>query len=196
MHGVPLHEVAPADWDFVIGVNVHGVINGIAVFVPRLKRHGEPSHIVNTASIGGLQVNSTFRTGPYSMTKYAVVALSEALEQELAGTGIGVSVLCPAAVDTEIHLSARSRPERMGGPFERAENHFMGEIIQEGLSGDAVGTRVLAAIRDGEFFILTHTARRSVIEARHRRIMDAFDRAAEWERSTAAADISRRRRAS
>jgi hypothetical protein len=105
-------------------------------------------------------------------------------------------VLCPAAVDTEIHLSARSRPERMGGPFERAENHFMGEIIQEGLSGDAVGTRVLAAIRDGEFFILTHTARRSVIEARHRRIMDAFDRAAEWERSTAAADISRRRRAS
>lgn len=196
MHGVPLYEVAPADWDFVIDVNIHGIINGIAVFVPRMKRHGQGGHIVNTASIGGLQVNPAFLTGPYSMTKYAVVALSEALELELAGSGIGVSVLCPAAVDTEIHLSARSRPERLGGSFERPENHFMGELIHDGLSVDTVGARVLDAIRDREFFILTHTAPRDRIEARHQRIMEAFDRAAEWERSMAADDMSRRRHAS
>ena len=196
MHGVPLDAVSPADWDFVISVNIYGVIHGIEIFVPRMKRHGEGGHIVNTASIGGLQVNPSFLTGPYSMTKYAVVALSEALEQELAGSGIGVSVLCPAAVDTGIHLSARARPARLGGPFQRSENHFMGELIRGGLTGDAVGARILAAIRNNEFFILTHHEPRGRIEARHRRIMEAFDRAAEWERSETESAAVRRRRAS
>jgi len=196
MHGVPLEAVSPADWDFVIGVNIYGVIHGIETFVPRMRRHGEGGHVVNTASIGGLQVNPSFLTGPYSMTKYAVIALSEALEQELVGSGIGVSVLCPAAVDTHIHLSARSRPKRLGGPFERPENHFMGELIRDALSGDAVGARVLAAIRNDEFFIFTHSKPRAWIEARHQRIMRAFDRAAEWERTEAESAAARRRRAS
>jgi short-subunit dehydrogenase len=73
------------------------------------------------------------------MTKYAVVALSEALEQELAGSGIGVSVLCPAAVDTGIHLSARARPDRLGGPFTRDADHFMGDLIKQGLHPEQVG---------------------------------------------------------
>ena len=115
MLGMPLDEIPLSDWDWVIDVNIKGVINGIHTFMPRLKAHGGEAHIVNTASIGGLQVNPNFLTGAYSMTKYAVVALSEALENELTGTSIGVSVLCPAAVDTGIHLSARSRPERLGG---------------------------------------------------------------------------------
>ena len=110
MLGVRLEEIPRSDWDWVIDVNIKGVINGLRTFVPRMRRHGEGGHIVNTASIAGLQVNPNFRTGAYAMTKYAVVALSEALEQELAGSEIGVSVLCPAAVDTGIHLSARARP--------------------------------------------------------------------------------------
>src|SRR5215203_2986911 len=131
MHGVPLHEIAPADWDWVIGVNIYGVIHGIRTFVPRLLEGGGQDHIVNTASIGGFQLNPNFLTGAYSMTKYAVVALSEGLQNELAGTNVGVSVLAPAAVNTAIHLSERSRPERLGGAYVRPQNHFMGDLIKD-----------------------------------------------------------------
>ena len=182
MLGVRLDEISRSDWDWVIDVNINGVINGVRAFVPRMRRHGEDAHIVNTASIAGLQVNPNFRTGAYAMTKYAVVALSEALEQELAESKIGVSVLCPAAVDTGIHLSARTRPERLGGPFTRSADHFMGDLIKDGLRPEQVGERVVQAIRDGEFYILTHSSPREWVERRFRRIMQAFDRAAEFEK--------------
>lgn len=183
MLGVRLEEIPRSDWDWVIDVNIKGVINGIRTFVPRVRRHGEGGHIVNTASIAGLQVNPNFRTGAYAMTKYAVVALSEALEQELAGSGIGVSVLCPAAVDTGIHLSARARPDRLGGPFTREADHFMGDLIKQGLHPEQVGGRVVQAIRDGEFYILTHSSPREWVERRFARIMAAFDRAEAFEKS-------------
>jgi NAD(P)-dependent dehydrogenase (short-subunit alcohol dehydrogenase family) len=189
MHGVPLEKISAADWDWVIGVNIYGVIHGIQTFVPMMRAHGQGGHIVNTASIGGLQVNPNFLTGAYSMTKYAVVALSEALEQELRGSGIGVSVLCPAAVNTSIHLSERSRPERLGGPTVRPENHFMGDIIKDGWAPDAVGARVVEAILGNEFFIFTHTQPRDWIEKRHRRIQEAFDRAAAFQ-SPARKDVA------
>jgi NAD(P)-dependent dehydrogenase (short-subunit alcohol dehydrogenase family) len=182
MLGVPLEEISRSDWDWVIDVNINGVINGIRTFVPRMRRHGEGGHIVNTASIAGLQVNPNFKTGAYAMTKYAVVALSEALEQELAGSGIGVSVLCPAAVDTGIHLSARARPQRLGGPFTRNADHFMGDLIREGLRPEQVGARVVQAIRDGEFYIFTHSTPREWVERRFNRIMAAFDRAEAFEK--------------
>jgi NAD(P)-dependent dehydrogenase (short-subunit alcohol dehydrogenase family) len=182
MLGVPLEEIPRSDWDWVIDVNINGVINGIRTFVPRMRRHGEGGHIVNTASIAGLQVNPNFKTGAYAMTKYAVVALSEALEQELIGSGVGVSVLCPAAVDTGIHLSARARPQRLGGPFTRDADHFMGDLIREGLRPEQVGARVVQAIRDGEFYILTHSSPREWVERRFDRIMAAFDRAEAYEK--------------
>jgi NAD(P)-dependent dehydrogenase (short-subunit alcohol dehydrogenase family) len=182
MLGTPLDEISLADWEWVIDVNIKGVIHGIHTFMPRLKAHGQEAHIVNTASIGGLQVNPNYRTGAYSMTKYAVVALSEALDNELTGSKIGVSVLCPAAVDTGIHLSARSRPQRLGGPFERPEDHFMGDLIKDGLSPEQVGSRVVKAIEDGEFYILTHSSPREWVERRFNRIMVAFDRAENFEK--------------
>jgi len=183
MLGVRLEEIPRSDWDWVIDVNIKGVINGIRTFVPRMRRHGESGYIVNTASIAGLQVNPNFRTGASAMTKYAVVALSEALEQELAGSGIGVSVLCPAAVDTGIHLSARARPSRFGGPFTRDADHFMGDLIKQGLRPEQVGARVVQAIRDDEFYILTHSSPRAWVERRFARIMAAFDRAEAFERN-------------
>ena len=182
MLGVPLDEIPQSDWDWVIDVNIKGVINGIHTFLPRLKAHGQEAHMVNTASIGGLQVNPNFLTGAYSMTKYAVVALSEALENELAGSPIGVSVLCPAAVDTGIHLSARSRPERLGGPFERKADHFMGDVLKDGLRPEQVGGRVVKAIENDEFYILTHSSPREWVERRFNRIMAAFDQAEAFER--------------
>jgi NAD(P)-dependent dehydrogenase (short-subunit alcohol dehydrogenase family) len=181
MLGTPLDEITQADWNWVIDVNIKGAINGVSTFVPRMKAHGQGGHIVNTASIAGLQVNPNFRTGAYSLTKYAVVALSEALEQELAGHNIGVSVLCPAAVDTGIHLSARSRPARLGGAFERKADHFMGDLIKDGLKPEQVGARVVKAIQENEFYILTHSSPREWVEKRFKRIMEAFDRAEAFE---------------
>ncbi len=182
MHGTPLEEIELQDWNWVIGVNIYGVIHGIRTFVPMIRKHGEGGHVVNTASIGGLQMRPGWNTGAYSMTKYAVVALSEALEQELSGSGIGVSVLCPASVRTAIYDSAKNRPARLGGPFRREQQHFLKDVIADGRSPEQVGERLLRAIRDDEFFVFTHAEPRQLIEARHRRIMDAFDRIAEIER--------------
>lgn len=176
MHGVPLHEIAPAEWEWVIGVNVYGVIHGIRTFVPRLLAAGKPGHVVNTASIGGFQVNASFLTGAYSMTKYAVVALSEGLRNELAETSVGVSVLAPAAVDTGIHLSERSRPERFGGAYVRPENHFMGDLIKDGAKPDEIGAHVVGAIEDGAFYIFTHPETEAWVDARHAGIKSGFDR--------------------
>ncbi|MCC6008396.1 MAG: SDR family NAD(P)-dependent oxidoreductase [Rhodobacteraceae bacterium] len=177
MHGVPLHEIELPDWDWVIGVNVMGVVHGIRAFVPRMLARGGPAHVVNTASIGGFQVNPDFLTGAYSMTKYAVVALSEGLEQELSGSGIGVSVLAPAAVATGIHLSGRARPERLGGATERAANHFVGDLIHDGAAPEEIGEQVVRAVEEGSFYIFTHPETRKWIEARHRRIEGGFDAA-------------------
>jgi NAD(P)-dependent dehydrogenase (short-subunit alcohol dehydrogenase family) len=174
MHGVPLHEIALDDWNWVISVNVLGVVHGIRAFVPGMLASGLPCHVVNTASIGGFQVNPGFLTGAYSMTKYAVVALSEGLRNEMAGTQVGVSVLAPAAVATGIHLSGRARPDRLGGPTERPQNHFMGDLIRDGADPAAVGARVLAAIEGGEFYIFTHPETRDWLRARHAAIEAAF----------------------
>jgi NAD(P)-dependent dehydrogenase (short-subunit alcohol dehydrogenase family) len=150
------------DWQWLVGVNVFGVIHGIRHFLPLLRRHGEGGHVVNTASIGGLQVNRDFRLGPYAMTKYAVVALSEALEQDLEGSGIGVSVLCPGLVATHIAESSR-RP-----------NAALREAVVAGLAPDKVAERVLRAIHGGEFYIFTHADLKPKLEARFRRILEAF----------------------
>jgi NAD(P)-dependent dehydrogenase (short-subunit alcohol dehydrogenase family) len=106
MHGTPVDQVKLEEWEWVIGVNVKGVINGIHTFVPMIRSHGQGGHVVNTGSVSSLFVREGRNQGAYAMTKYAVLALSEALEQELAGSGIGVSVLCPGGVNT----SNRRRP--------------------------------------------------------------------------------------
>ncbi|MDQ0315042.1 SDR family NAD(P)-dependent oxidoreductase [Amorphus orientalis] len=176
MHGVPVHEFSSAEWDWVIGVNLYGVIHGIQTFVPRLIAAGGPGHVVNTASIGGFQVNAAFLTGPYSTTKYAVVALSEALSNELAETSIGVSILAPAAVNTSIHLSERSRPDRLGGAYVRPENHFMGELIRDGADPLEIGRQVAEAIEDDALYVFTHPETEAWLEARCGRILAGYDR--------------------
>src|SRR6202795_5167804 len=119
-HAARLVDVPQADWEFVIGVNIWGIIHGIRHFVPAILRHGEEGHVVNTASVAGFQNRRGTDQGPYSMTKYAALSLSEALELELAGTNVGVSVLCPGPIATNIARGARNRPEHMGGPLVSA----------------------------------------------------------------------------
>jgi short-subunit dehydrogenase len=141
-------------------------------------RHGEPAFFLKTASIGGLQVNPAWMTGAYSMTKYAVVAMSEGLENELKSTAVRVAVLCPSAVSTNLS-DAHTRPERLGGATERPQQEFLREAItRTGVSPSYVARRIWQAMEDGEFYILTDAAARPVIEARHRRIEESIARAA------------------
>lgn len=177
---MPLWEVTPAQWEWIFGVNVHGVINGIRTVVPRMRRHGEAGHVVNTASIGGLQVNPKLRNGSYAMTKYSVVALSEALALDLEDSEIGVSVLCPALVNTTLHASSRRRPARLGGPYERPGADAARTWQSAGLSPDDVGRRVLDAVAHSEFFIFTHEEPQAWIEDRHARILAGFDSIARY----------------
>lgn len=118
MHGTPPVEIPLKDWNWVIDVNIRGLIQCLHSFASLLRRHNDQAHVVNTASTGGLQANPCWLTGAYSMRKYAVVALSEALEQELSGMSIGVSVLCPGAVVSSL-TDAASRPSRFRGPPHR-----------------------------------------------------------------------------
>jgi NAD(P)-dependent dehydrogenase (short-subunit alcohol dehydrogenase family) len=173
-----LLDVTPTQWDWIFGVNMFGVVHGVQILVPRIRRHGEGGHIVNAASMAGLQVNPAIPgIGAYAMTKHAVVALSEALAMELQGTGIGVSVLCPAQVATTIQDSGIRRPDRFGGSYTPADLAAARARTATGLSPDAVGERVLHAIRHDEFFVFTHPEARARIEQQYARIMAGFDSA-------------------
>jgi NAD(P)-dependent dehydrogenase (short-subunit alcohol dehydrogenase family) len=171
----PLWDLTPAQWEWIFGVNIFGVINGIKALVPRMRSHGEPGHVVNTASIGGLQVNAKLRNGSYAMTKYAIVAASEALALDLEGSNLGVSVLCPALVATTLHASSQRRPARLGGPYQRPGADTSKAWHSAGLAPDDVGKRVLDAVARSEFFIFTHEEPREWIEARHARLLAGFD---------------------
>jgi NAD(P)-dependent dehydrogenase (short-subunit alcohol dehydrogenase family) len=180
MHGTRVEDVGVSEWNWVIGVNMLGVINGIRTFVPMIRSHGEGGHVVNTASISGFFIRRGRNQGAYSMTKYAVVALSEALEQEVEDAGIGVSVLCPGAVDTRLFASAATRPERFGGAYTRPQQEAMRGAMGRGIAPEAVGQRVLQAIQQNEFYVLTHAGERDAVKERHERIEAAFDRAEAW----------------
>ena len=157
--GGPIWEVPESDWRWILGVNLWGVVHGIAAFVPLLVEQGE-GHVVNTASIAGL-ASAPF-LGPYNASKQAVVAMSETLYKDLqAGgvTGVGVSVLCPGFVQTRIAESDRNRPawapdrEVEGAPEMRAAIQAM---VENGIATASVADAVLDAVRNDTFYILTH----------------------------------------
>src|SRR5215471_18547372 len=177
MHGTRLADVPVGDWEFVIGVNIWGVIHGIRHFVPAILRHGEEGRIVNTASVAGFQNRRGTDQGPYSMSKYAVLSLSEALEHELEGTNVGVTVLCPGPVNTNIPRGARNRPDHMGEPQVRAseETALAERLAATGIDPKRVGERVVDAIRTKTFYAFVSAVPADVIKARHRRIEEALN---------------------
>jgi NAD(P)-dependent dehydrogenase (short-subunit alcohol dehydrogenase family) len=177
MHGTRLTDVPRSDWEFVIGVNIWGVIHGIRHFVPAILKHGEEGHIVNTASVAGFQNRRGTDQGPYSMSKYAVVSLSEALEHELGGSNVGVTVLCPGPVNTNIPRGARNRPDHLGGPQVRAneEAALAERLATTGIDPKRVGERVVDAIRTKAFYAFVSAVPADVIRARHRRIEEALN---------------------
>ena len=177
MHGTRLVDVSVADWAFVIGVNVWGVIHGIRHFVPAILKHGEAGHIVNTASVAATQNRRGTNQGPYSMSKYAVLSLSEALEHELEGTNVGVTALCPGPIATNIALGSRNRPDHLGGPQVRPTDEAVlaERLARTGIDPKQVGERVVDAIRNKTFYAFVSAVPADVIKARHRRIEAALE---------------------
>lgn len=178
--GGPLGTVRPQDWDWIIDVNLKGVVYGMETFLPLIRSHGEGGHVVNTASMAGMLGVPGLE--PYCATKFAVVAMTEGWALQLAPENIGVSVLCPGFVRTRIHESGRARPERYGGAADI--NPGVGQTREEavqnimnGLDPDLVGARVVEAIENGELYIFTHPDMRAFVEQRFEAIRSAFDAA-------------------
>ncbi len=172
--------VRDRDWDWIIDVNLKGVYYGVETFMPLILSHGEGGHIVNTASIAGIIAPPNLE--PYAATKFAVVAMSEGWAIQFAPLGVGVSVLCPAFVKTQIHESWRNKQDRYGGavdttPGVAATREEAAAHVLSGIDPEIVGARVVEAIAGGEFYIFTHREMRAVIEMRHQAIMQGFDRA-------------------
>ena len=189
IHGRSVAELTPQEWEWNVGVNFYGVVHGLEVFLPRIRRHGGEGHIVNTASIAGFQIGGHRRSGSYGAMKFAVVALSESIAYDLKDTAIGVSVLAPAAVKTHIYTSGENRPARFGGPYEEAGNNPFQRELDDGLEPDVVGERVVRAIRHNEFYVFTHMHTKEWLLARHKRIIDAFDECEKWIEERAAAPV-------
>jgi NAD(P)-dependent dehydrogenase (short-subunit alcohol dehydrogenase family) len=165
-NGKPTWQTSPAVWDWVVGVDLLGVAYGVQAFAPLMVDQGE-GHIVNTASEAGLC--ATPMLGAYHAAKYGVVGLSEALVMELAGTGVGVSCLCPELVATRIFESTRNAPAHLGLPAPRPVSMEMleGLLRTTALDPGIVAGNVVDAIVDGKFWVITHESTRLRVHHRN-----------------------------
>ncbi len=175
----PLADTTEADWQWVISLNLMSVVRSVAAFVPRMKAQGGESHIVNTASMAGLIAGTTRSVrvpiGVYTATKYACVGYTEALRNELAADGIGVSVLCPGMVKSNLGAtSARNRATQFGGPFPEP-GPLPSELEKMMMPGEAVGPIVVRGIRANRLHILTHPESRRLVEQRFENLLADFD---------------------
>jgi NAD(P)-dependent dehydrogenase (short-subunit alcohol dehydrogenase family) len=190
----PIEGIAASDWDWVIGVNLKGLVHGLQIFLPHMKAHGEQGHIVNTASMNG--VAGAALAGPYCATKFAAVGISEVLAAELDGSPVGVSVLCPSWVRTRMLDNGRNRPAHFGGPIaldmdggNAERNRRYAQALESGLDPTYVAQLVCDAIVARRLYVFTHADRRSDVERRFDLMMDGFealaDQASELPRRTA-----------
>jgi NAD(P)-dependent dehydrogenase (short-subunit alcohol dehydrogenase family) len=161
-------ERSPEDWGWTLGVNLYGLIHGAQSFLPRMIDAGEPGHIVNTASMAG-HVCAPY-AGPYQTSKFAAYGFSESLGHDLTAVGsvIGVSVLCPSLVATNIATSGRNRPPSLptvGGEDVEFVEAMLGRTTAElGLDPTVVAGQVVAAVRAGDFFIPTNDDHRAWLQ--------------------------------
>jgi NAD(P)-dependent dehydrogenase (short-subunit alcohol dehydrogenase family) len=159
----------PADFEFVLGANLWGILHGIRAFVPRMLAQGTEGHIVNTSSVAGI-LGAPFEA-PYAVSKFAAFAATESLAHDLQAVGsqIRASVLCPGIVATNIVDSDRHRPEHLRTEFtddQKFVTDYLGQAVAKGLPPSEVADIVLAAIRTEEFLILTDASYRQELQAR------------------------------
>src|SRR5688500_4350593 len=165
-------ENTELDWEWILGVNLRGVVNGVRAFTPHLLAQDE-GHIVNTASVAGLISPPGMRA--YCVSKHAVVTLSEALHHDLRerGSRVGVSVLCPAYVPTRIAESERNRPKELGFSVKTPRDDNLKQAVASGKrSADDVARQVVAAVKANRFYILTHPAIKGAIRARMEDVLE------------------------
>ena len=161
------------DWQWLVGVNLWGVVHGLLAFLPRMIASREGGHVVNTASMAGLIASQGL--GVYNTTKYAVVGLSETLAKDLRPHGIGVTVICPMGVATRIRQAARNRPATLRnapGGSERGEMTLIGRT----LDAEDVAAQTLAAIRTDALYVITHDEALEPLRRRFQRLEDAVRR--------------------
>jgi NAD(P)-dependent dehydrogenase (short-subunit alcohol dehydrogenase family) len=163
------------DWDWVLGVNLGGVVNGVVTFVPRMKARGERGHVVNTASMGA------FIAGPgagiYTTAKFAIHGLSDSLRYSLRPHGIGVSMVCPGLVKSKIYESDKLRPAELSTDVTPADQEFMRilpGVHEAGMEPEEVGQKVLRAITRNDFYVFTHPDHREELRELFDEIMAAF----------------------
>lgn len=175
--GGPMGSVPERDWNWVVDVNLLGVVHGMEIFAPLIASHGEGGQFVNTASMAGFV--SPPGMEPYCATKYAVVGMSEGWAGQLESQNIGVSILCPGFVKTRIHESRRNRLEAYG-PDDRAAPPADAQPspVLSGIPVEPVANRVVEAVKANELYVFTHPEFRGVVAARFERVMSAFDTAA------------------
>lgn len=182
----PLQQMSFNDWDWVLGVNLGGVVNGITTFLPELLRHGAAAHIINTASVGGLV--GMRNLGIYNTSKFAVVGLSEALRADLFASGVKVSVLCPGVVATALGASERNRPTHLATAPTKgtSEGNPPPDAAPAPVASPAAGMtpvelaqQVLAAIQADEFFISSHPEFRELVGQRNAAVQSSFRGAAD-----------------
>jgi len=176
-----IDNISLDNWRWVFDVNVMGVLHGIRAFLPHMRSHGEGGHFVNTASMAGIAAGQFFN--PYGASKHAVVSMSEGLAAQLKPFGIGVSVLCPEFVRTNIVESERNRPVRYG-PKQSIEPGspaaaFLTQMVarvESGIDPSEVAAKVVAAIREDQLYVFTHPGMRAVVEKRFATILASMDK--------------------
>ena len=178
----PIENQETEGWQWALGVNLMGVVYGAKVMTPLIKDHGEGGWILNVASMAGM--GGVPYSGAYTASKAAVVALSESWAAELKDKRIGVSVLCPAFVQTRIYDSERNRPDKYKSENYQIENESSfskqtKQMVKDGIDVSIVGKRVVEAINHGELYIFTHPNYRQVNQERFNGIDEAFARSAE-----------------
>ena len=174
IHG-PMEQATFGDWDWIMSVNVGGVINGLVTFLPGMLASGQDAHIVNVASMGGIAALGS--VGLYTTTKYAVVGLSESLRTDMVGRNIGVSVYCPGTVKSNIGEGGALRQEQFkDSGYAPPEPRKEGEASFMDVAMDAVeaGGHVMRGIKDNQLFIISHPEFRDVLRARHAKIEDSI----------------------
>jgi NAD(P)-dependent dehydrogenase (short-subunit alcohol dehydrogenase family) len=176
--GGPIASTTHDDWRWIIDVDLWGPIHTVEAFLPRLLAAGRGAHLLFTASFAGLVPNVGL--GPYCVAKYGVVALAEVLHRELRPSGIGVSVLCPMRVATNIGDSERNRPDALGGPGASPSVPDQGEgnadLAGRVLAVDDVARQTVEAIGTDRLYVIPHEESRRMIFRRFERIDQAFGR--------------------
>lgn len=172
----PAAEADYKDWDWGLGVNLGGVINGIATFLPRMRAHGEGAHVMTTGSSASLVAG---KVGVYVTSKYAVMGLMESLRDELDGQNIGVSIFCPGLVKSNIASSERNRPDSLrvegmatpSGETTAQMQDFMRRFAEVGMDPLEAGRLVLAGVQHNDLYILSHGEFRNAMRERAEALM-------------------------